>query len=124
MKLLQLPFILLQLKCRVINAFACPTLVCTQGFRSNAALEALAKASENNVENVVLYNYPSFSGAYSALFAKLFHFHLNSPCLILPFSSVEPLRYIAIFVALCFIYLCVLWRNQDSERAGIKYVFC
>ncbi|KAK1386169.1 hypothetical protein POM88_023904 [Heracleum sosnowskyi] len=87
MKLLQL-----SLKCKVVSAVACPTFVCTRGFRSNAALEALAKASENKVENIVLYNYPSFSGAYSALFAHLFHSQLNSPCLILPFSNVEPLR--------------------------------
>ncbi|KAK3015120.1 hypothetical protein RJ639_006800 [Escallonia herrerae] len=65
-----------------------------RGFRSNAALEALAKASEERIPNVVLYNYPSFSGAFSALFARLFHSQLNLPCLILPFSSVEPLRVI------------------------------
>ncbi|KAK2983201.1 hypothetical protein RJ640_018546 [Escallonia rubra] len=63
-----------------------------RGFRSNAALEALAKASEERIPNVVLYNYPSFSGAFSALFAHLFHSQVNLPCLILPFSSVEPLR--------------------------------
>ncbi|GMQ01397.1 hypothetical protein CsSME_00048048 [Camellia sinensis var. sinensis] len=64
----------------------------TRSFRSNSALEALAKASEEKTPIFVLYNYPSFSGAFSALFARLFHSHLNLPCLILPFSSVEPLR--------------------------------
>ncbi|KAJ9537968.1 hypothetical protein OSB04_030701 [Centaurea solstitialis] len=63
-----------------------------QGFRSNAALESLTKAREQRTQTLVLYNYPSFSGAFSALFAHLFHRHLNLPCLILPFSSVEPLR--------------------------------
>ncbi|KAJ7946804.1 Heat shock protein [Quillaja saponaria] len=61
-------------------------------YRSDAALEAIAKASEEKVPNIVLYNYPSFSGAFSALFAHLFHTRLNLPCLILPFSSVEPIR--------------------------------
>ncbi|KAL8265229.1 hypothetical protein R6Q59_023359 [Mikania micrantha] len=66
----------------------------SQGFRSNAALESLIKAREERVTNVVLYNYPSFSGALSSLFANLLHRHLNLPCLILPFSSVEPFRVI------------------------------
>lgn len=61
-------------------------------YRSNAALEALSKASKDKTPNIALYNYPSFSGAYSALFSHLFHSHLNLPCLILPFSSVDPLR--------------------------------
>ncbi|XP_054776556.1 uncharacterized protein LOC129285038 isoform X1 [Prosopis cineraria] len=69
-----------------------PVSLWVRSLRSNAALEAIAKASEEKVPNVVLYNYPSFSGAYSALFAHLFHSHHNIPCLILPFSSVEPLR--------------------------------
>ncbi|CAL5434496.1 unnamed protein product [Camellia sinensis] len=64
----------------------------TRSFRSNSTLEALAKASEEKTPIIVLYNYPSFSGAFLALFARLFHSHLNLPCLILPFSSVEPLR--------------------------------
>ncbi|XVE66651.1 hypothetical protein DITRI_Ditri08aG0095600 [Diplodiscus trichospermus] len=64
----------------------------TRTFRSDAALEAIAKAAEEKVPNVVLYNYPSFSGAFSALFAHLFHSRLNVPCLVLPFSSIEPLR--------------------------------
>ncbi|KAF7143967.1 hypothetical protein RHSIM_Rhsim05G0097300 [Rhododendron simsii] len=63
----------------------------TQGFRSKAALEALEKASDEKTPTIALYNYPSFSGAFSALFAHLFHSHLRLPCLILPFSSVEPL---------------------------------
>lgn len=64
----------------------------TRTFRSSSALEALSKASKNRTPNVALYNYPSFSGAYSALLSLLFHSHLNLPCLTLPFSSVEPLR--------------------------------
>ncbi|CAK7330375.1 unnamed protein product [Dovyalis caffra] len=61
-------------------------------FRSDAALEAILKANEEKTPNIVLYNYPSFSGAFSALFAHLFHTRFNLPCLILPFSSVEPFR--------------------------------
>lgn len=63
-----------------------------RGFRSDAALEAIAKAGEDRVQNLVLYNYPSFSGAFSALFAHLFHSRLKLPCILLPFSSVEPFR--------------------------------
>ncbi|XP_057977885.1 uncharacterized protein LOC131164599 [Malania oleifera] len=73
-------------------------LLQARSFRSKAALEALTKASEERVPNIVLYNYPSFSGAFSALFARLFHSHLNHPCLILPFSSVEPFRAEDFFV--------------------------
>ncbi|KAL5538564.1 hypothetical protein UlMin_045431, partial [Ulmus minor] len=73
-------------------ASAVPPLLRPRSFRSDAALEAIAKASEDKVPNLVLYNYPSFSGAFSALFARQFHSALNLPCLILPFSSVEPLR--------------------------------
>ncbi|KAA0031403.1 hypothetical protein IC582_000180 [Cucumis melo] len=61
-------------------------------FRSDAALEAIARAAQDRVPNLVLYNYPSFSGAFSALFAHLFHTRLRLPSLILPFSSVAPLR--------------------------------
>ncbi|KAK6135465.1 hypothetical protein DH2020_030790 [Rehmannia glutinosa] len=61
-------------------------------FRSDASLEAIRKASENKTPNLVLYNYPSFSGAYGALFAHLYHSRLNLPCLILPFSAVAPFR--------------------------------
>lgn len=67
-------------------------LLQSRSFRSDAALEALAKASQEKVPNLLLYNYPSFSGAFSALFAHLFHSRLNLPCLSLPFSSVEPFR--------------------------------
>lgn len=68
-----------------------------QGFRSPAALEALEGhigTGERGQENprLVLYNYPTFPGAFAALFAHLYHSALNLPCLILPFSSVEPLR--------------------------------
>ncbi|KAL6545839.1 hypothetical protein OROGR_009713 [Orobanche gracilis] len=61
-------------------------------FRSDAALEAIRRASENKTPNLVLYKYPSFSGAYGALFAHLYHSRLNLPCLILPFSAVVPFR--------------------------------
>ncbi|KAK9097025.1 hypothetical protein Sjap_022522 [Stephania japonica] len=63
-----------------------------QHFRSKAALESLARASEDRTPNLVLYNYPSFSGAFAALFAHLYHSRLHQLCLVLPFSSVEPLR--------------------------------
>ncbi|XP_075104662.1 uncharacterized protein LOC107798573 [Nicotiana tabacum] len=69
--------------------FAPPLIRC---FRSQAALKALAKASEDKIPNLILYNYPSFSGAFAALFAHLFHSRLNLPYLVLPFSSVEPFR--------------------------------
>ncbi|KAK9079420.1 hypothetical protein SSX86_001091 [Deinandra increscens subsp. villosa] len=74
------------------SCFLARTSARTQGFRSNAALELLTKAREQGTRNLVLYNYPSFSGAFSALFAHIFHRHLNLPCLILPFSSVVPFR--------------------------------
>ncbi|XP_076954789.1 uncharacterized protein LOC143629385 [Bidens hawaiensis] len=74
------------------SRFKARTPSCPQGFRSNAALESLTKAHEQNTQNIVLYNYPSFSGAFSALFAHIFHQQLNLPCLILPFSSVEPFK--------------------------------
>ncbi|KAJ8572459.1 hypothetical protein K7X08_008970 [Anisodus acutangulus] len=69
--------------------FASPLIRC---FRSQAALKALAKASEDKIPNLILYNYPSFSGAFAALFAHLYHSRLNIPYLVLPFSSVEPFR--------------------------------
>lgn len=69
-----------------------------RSYRSDAALEAIARAAEERVPNVVLYNYPSFSGAFSALFAHLFHTRLRLPCLILPFSSVAPLRIEDLYV--------------------------
>ncbi|KAI3853593.1 hypothetical protein MKW98_025110 [Papaver atlanticum] len=63
-----------------------------RNFRSKAALESLITAAEEKTPNLILYNYPSFSGSYSALFAHLYYTHLQIPHLILPFSSVEPLR--------------------------------
>ncbi|GMH03049.1 hypothetical protein Nepgr_004888 [Nepenthes gracilis] len=77
--------------------YACPAPAIAapsrfRNLRSDAVLEAIAKAYEERTPNVALYNYPSFSGAVSALFAYLFHRHLNVPCLILPFSTVVPLR--------------------------------
>ncbi|KAF4355809.1 uncharacterized protein LOC115718632 [Cannabis sativa] len=78
-------------KWRTVNS-ALPPWPRPQTFRSDAALEAIAKASQHNLSTIFLYNYPSFSGAFSALFAHLFHSRINLPCLILPFSSVEPLR--------------------------------
>lgn len=83
--------LLLRLWVGPISAF--PPFLRLRSFRSDAALEAIARASEERVPNVVLYNYPSFSGAFSALFAHLFHTRLRLPCLILPFSSVAPLRF-------------------------------
>ncbi|WJX46462.1 hypothetical protein P8452_33263 [Trifolium repens] len=64
-----------------------------RSLRSDAALEAIAKASEHKVPNIVLYNYPSFSGAFSALFAHIFHTRHNLPSLTLPFSSVPSLAF-------------------------------
>ncbi|XP_073270671.1 uncharacterized protein [Primulina huaijiensis] len=72
--------------------FSVPYSVLVRNFRSDAALESLRNASEARTPNLVLYNYPSFSGAYGALFAHLYHSRLNLPCLILPFSSVIPFR--------------------------------
>ncbi|KMT00937.1 hypothetical protein BVRB_9g222050 isoform A [Beta vulgaris subsp. vulgaris] len=60
--------------------------------RSDATLEAIAKAAAEKTPIIALYNYPSFSGAFSALFTHLFHSHLHLPCLVLPFSSVVPFR--------------------------------
>ncbi|KAJ4716020.1 Heat shock protein [Melia azedarach] len=80
------------------KAFALGQILVNRGFRSGAALEAIAKAREQRIQNLVLYNYPSFSGAFSALFAYLFHSRLNLPCLVLPFSSVEPFRVEDLFI--------------------------
>ncbi|XP_050209558.1 uncharacterized protein LOC126660229 [Mercurialis annua] len=64
-----------------------------QTFRSDAALNLISNSNQQqNIQTLILYNYPSFSGAFSALFAHLFHAHLNLPCLTLPFSSVHPFR--------------------------------
>ncbi|WVZ24980.1 hypothetical protein V8G54_003524 [Vigna mungo] len=71
-----------------------------RSLRSDAALEAIAKASEDRVPNIVLYNYPSFSGAFSALFAHLFHTRHNLPFLILPFSAVPSLAFSSTLCAL------------------------
>lgn len=73
-----------------------------RNLRSDAALEAIAKASEDKVPNLVVYNYPTFSGAFSALFAHLFHIRHNLPALILPFSSVPflSLRFSVFFCSL------------------------
>ncbi|KAG7011565.1 hypothetical protein SDJN02_26471, partial [Cucurbita argyrosperma subsp. argyrosperma] len=78
----------------------CPFPPCSKlrSFRSDASLEAIAKAAEDRVPNVVFYNYPSFSGAFSALFAHLFHTRLGLPCLILPFSSAVPFRIEDLYV--------------------------
>ncbi|KAF5181907.1 heat shock protein [Thalictrum thalictroides] len=79
---------------KISNSFSLTNLLLQpiRSFRSKAALETLAKASEEKIPNLILYNYPSFSGAFAALFAHLYHSHLNLPYLILPFSFVEPLR--------------------------------
>ncbi|KAK3182686.1 hypothetical protein Dsin_029972 [Dipteronia sinensis] len=63
-----------------------------RGFRSDAVLEAINKAREERTHNAVLYKYPSFSGAFSALFAQLFHSRFHLPCLLFPFSSVAPFK--------------------------------
>lgn len=85
-----------------------PVSLWVRSLRSNAASEAIAKASEERVHSIVLYNYPSFSGAYSALFAHLFHSYHNIPCLNLPFSSVAPLRFSSnlIFLIVSFLIIC------------------
>ncbi|KAL5705505.1 hypothetical protein ACHQM5_023803 [Ranunculus cassubicifolius] len=63
-----------------------------RNFRSKSALESLSKSSEDQITNLILYNYPSFSGSFAALFAHLYHSHLNLPHLILPFSLIQPLK--------------------------------
>ncbi|KAG1369806.1 hypothetical protein COCNU_15G001720 [Cocos nucifera] len=69
-----------------------------RSFRSSAALDALqaharaAGEGENPNSYLVLYNYPSFSGAFAALFAHLYLSRRLLPFLVLPFSSVEPFR--------------------------------
>ncbi|MCL7034365.1 hypothetical protein MKW94_024299, partial [Papaver nudicaule] len=65
---------------------------CRRNFRSKAALESLITAAEEKTPNLILYNYPSFSGSYSALFAHLYYTQLQIPHLTLPFSSVAPFR--------------------------------
>ncbi len=39
-----------------------------------------------------VYNYPSLSKAFLTPFVLIFYSHLNLPCLIFPFSYVEPLK--------------------------------
>ncbi|MQL73879.1 hypothetical protein Taro_006206 [Colocasia esculenta] len=55
-----------------------------------------ASVSDNgastNGYSLVLYNYPSFTGALAALFARRYHSVCRLPALFLPFSSVEPFR--------------------------------
>ncbi|KAF3795870.1 hypothetical protein EJ110_NYTH02970 [Nymphaea thermarum] len=77
-----------------------------RGFRSKAALDALAKAS---AESLVLYNYPSFAGAFGSLFARLYHSHLRRPLLILPFSAVHPFRFANWLLLLCSLVSCSLF---------------
>nr|GMC75442.1 uncharacterized protein LOC109161432 [Ipomoea batatas]GMC76593.1 uncharacterized protein LOC109161432 [Ipomoea batatas] len=67
----------------------------SRSFRSDAVLEVLAKASEAKTPNIILYNYPSFSGAFVALFAHLYHDRLNLPHLVLLFSSFECFKVLA-----------------------------
>uniref|UniRef100_A0A6V7QXJ1 Uncharacterized protein n=1 Tax=Ananas comosus var. bracteatus TaxID=296719 RepID=A0A6V7QXJ1_ANACO len=89
-----------------------PHLRYPRRFRSHAALEALlphsgatAAASggggELSVRHLALYNYPSFSGAFAALFAHLYHSRLDLPFLALPFSSfsVDISRFIPRVIA-------------------------
>jgi hypothetical protein len=74
-----------------------------RAFRSVASIEAIlsyshpSKTSSSSEDqagpaHLALYNYPTFAGAYSALAADLFHRRLGSRLLILPFSSIDPLR--------------------------------
>lgn len=102
-----------------------PLQLGARSFRSDAVLEALAKASQDRVPNLILYNYPSFSGAFSALFAHLFHSHLNLPCLTLPFSSIIPLRSLRFLfiLILLLITICCDWLIEWSNHlivAGLK----
>ncbi|PRQ49100.1 hypothetical protein RchiOBHm_Chr2g0118141 [Rosa chinensis] len=63
------------------------TVLCLSSSSNGSYLEALAKASDEKVPSLLLYNYPCFSGAFSALFGHLFHSRLNLPLLALPFSD-------------------------------------
>jgi hypothetical protein len=81
-----------------------------RAFRSEAALEAIrshslalkaaAAASSSDADDqagpasLALYNYPTFAGAYGALAARLFHQRVRRRILVLPFSSVEPFRFL------------------------------
>ncbi|CAN1294494.1 hypothetical protein LINPERPRIM_LOCUS22485, partial [Linum perenne] len=57
------------------------------GFQSDADPEAFAKAREDGIPNLFLYNYSSFLGVFFALFAHLFHSCLCLCFPVLPFSS-------------------------------------
>lgn len=80
-----------------------------RAFRSEAALEAIRshslqlKAStlsssdaddQEGPASLALYNYPTFAGAYAALAARLFHQRVRRRLLVLPFSAVEPFRFL------------------------------
>jgi hypothetical protein len=79
-----------------------------RAFRSAAALEAIrshsapTSSSSSDTDDreapatLALYNYPAFAGAYAALAAHLFHRRVvvGGRLLVLPFSSVEPLRFL------------------------------
>ncbi|XP_020583158.1 uncharacterized protein LOC110026530 isoform X2 [Phalaenopsis equestris] len=98
-----------------------------QGFRSPAALQALEAhidAEERGQEKprLVLYNYPSLAGAFAALFAHLYHSALNLSCLVLPFSSVEPLRvadFRFIGIQTCYMLDFIGPKNFAGELAKI-----
>ncbi|CAA7399542.1 unnamed protein product [Spirodela intermedia] len=49
-------------------------------------------ARDENGFSLVLYNYPSFSATLAAVFARRYYSLRRLPALVLPFSSVEPLR--------------------------------
>ncbi|KAK1568980.1 hypothetical protein Q3G72_031204 [Acer saccharum] len=75
--------------------------------RHRGAREAINEAREERTQNVVLYNCPSFSEAFSAFFAQLFHSRLHLPCLLLPFSSVAPFKVEDLYIeGLERVYLC------------------
>ncbi|KAI4299189.1 hypothetical protein L6164_032670 [Bauhinia variegata] len=104
---------------------ALPPSLWVRSLRSDAALEAIAKASEEKVPNLILYNYPSFSGAFSALFAHLFHTRHQIPCLILPFSSIEPFRVEDLYIeGLETCYLLDLLHPKDFLLKLIRQLKC
>lgn len=57
------------------------------------SVSAPDSAGDANGFSLVLYNYPSFSATLAAFFARRYHSLRRLPTLVLPFSSVEPLRY-------------------------------
>ncbi|KAL9809829.1 hypothetical protein AtNW77_Chr5g0092981 [Arabidopsis thaliana] len=93
-----------------------------RSFRSDAALEAIANALEEKVPNLVLYNYPSFSGAFSALFAHLYHYRLRLPCLILPFSSVIPLDLCLEGFERCYLLDFVVPKDFACQKTACEIV--